>query len=79
MTLAERLGEWTDWDGAQYELGRALGLFEGRAFAETKGVFWTDNALGNGLHETLLVLVQAGVLDRREEPDEQFRWRATSE
>jgi hypothetical protein len=30
--------------------------------------FWTDNRLGNGLHTVLLDLVEAGVLERREEP-----------
>ena len=39
-----------------------------------KHVFWTDNQLGNGFHDALLALVNAGVLDRRAEPDEQFRW-----
>jgi hypothetical protein len=38
-------------------------------------VFWTDNPLGNGLHDALLALASAQVLERREEPDEQFRWR----
>ncbi|MGK5680637.1 hypothetical protein [Actinoplanes sp. URMC 104] len=75
MSLADRLAGWTDWDGAQFEVGRALGLFEGRTFPETKWVFWTDNPLGNSLHETLLGLVAAGVLERRGEPDEQFRRR----
>jgi hypothetical protein len=36
-------------------------------------VFWTDNPLGNGLHDALLALAGAQVLERREEPDEQFR------
>ncbi|MEU9233502.1 hypothetical protein [Streptomyces subrutilus] len=43
-------------------------------FRQVKSVFWTDNPLGNALHEVLLQLVAAGVLERREEPDEQFLW-----
>ena len=76
VSLAATLSDWTDWDFAAYHLGRALGLFEGQSFnTGAKGVFWTDNPLGNGLHDVLLALVSAEVLERREEPDEQFRWR----
>ncbi|MEV7122316.1 hypothetical protein [Kitasatospora griseola] len=76
MNLREGLDDWTDWDGAAFELGRALGLFaEPVTFTHVKWVFWTDNPLGNALHEMLLQLVAAGVLERRDEPDdEQFRW-----
>jgi hypothetical protein len=38
-------------------------------------VFWTEDKLGNALHEILLALVAAGVLKRPEESDEQFRFR----
>ena len=69
------MAEWEDWDGAAYLLGRALGIFENQAFLAVKGVFWTDNDLGNGLHDALLSLVRAGVLERRDELDEQFRWQ----
>jgi hypothetical protein len=49
--------------------------FQNQTFhIDTKHVFWTDNDLGNGLHDALLALVRAQVLDRREEADEQFRW-----
>lgn len=75
MSLAEDLAGWADWDGAAYQLGRAIGLFEGVTFGDAKHVFWTDNDLGNGLHEALVALVRAGVLERRDEPDEQFRWK----
>jgi hypothetical protein len=75
MSLAEDLGEWTDCDFAAYVLGRSLGLFQGQNFqTDAKHVFWTDNDLGNGLHDALLALARAGVLDHREEPDDQFRW-----
>jgi hypothetical protein len=74
VSLADDLNDWADWDGAAYALGRSLGLFHDTDFLRVKGVFWTGNKLGNGLHDALLALVDAGVLDRWEEPDEQFRW-----
>ena len=74
VSLADDLDGWTDWDAAAYALGRTLGLFLDAESLRVKHVFWTDNQLGNGLHDALLALVSAGVLDRREEHDEQFRW-----
>jgi hypothetical protein len=72
----EDLADWADWDVAAHLLGRSLGLFQGQDFrTDAKHVFWTDNPLGNGLHDALLALVRAEVLERRDEPDEQFRWR----
>lgn len=79
MDLSEGLAEWTDWDGAAYVAGRSLGIFaESETFIQVKWVFWTDNPLGNALHEVLLQLVAAGVLERRDEPDEQFLWSGNS-
>ncbi|NUR93246.1 MAG: hypothetical protein HOY71_55000 [Nonomuraea sp.] len=75
MDLSEGLAGWTDWDGAAFVVGRSLGIFaESVSFTQVKSVFWTDNPLGKALHEVLLQLVAAGVLERREEPDEQFLW-----
>ncbi|MET9607374.1 hypothetical protein ABZZ17_20240 [Streptomyces sp. NPDC006512] len=76
MDLSGGMAGWTDWDGAAFVVGRSLGIFdESVTFTQVKGVFWTDKPLGNALHEVLLQLVAAGVLERREEPeDEQFRW-----
>lgn len=74
MSLADDLHDWTDWDGAGYALGRSLGLFRGVDLLGVKHVFWSDNQLGNGLHDALLALVAAGILARRDVPDEQFRW-----
>lgn len=75
VDLSEELAEWTDWDGAAFVVGRSLGIFDASVtFTKVKAVFWTDNPLGNALHEVLLQLVAAGVLERREEPDEQFMW-----
>jgi hypothetical protein len=55
-------------------LGGRLAFSEPELHTDAKHFFWTDNDLGNGLHDALLALVRAGILDRREEPDEQFRW-----
>jgi hypothetical protein len=71
MSLRDRLAEWTDWDGAEFELGVCLGLFPPGTFLEHKGIFWASSLLGESLHETLLCLVRAGVLERE---DEKFRW-----
>jgi hypothetical protein len=73
MALCDELDDWTDWDFAAYRLGRVLGLFGDADFIRSKHIFGTNNRLGNGLHDALLALVTAGVLERREEPDEQFR------
>jgi hypothetical protein len=79
MTLAVDLADWTDWDVAAYHLGRTVGLFQDGDFDSThQHVFWSDADLGNGLHEALLGLTRAGVLERRDEADKQFRWVAPS-
>ncbi|MEV3993792.1 hypothetical protein AB0J57_33400 [Streptomyces sp. NPDC049837] len=74
MNLSKELAGWTDSDGAAYCVGRALGIFtEQEGFTSMKWVFWSDNAVGRALHETLLQLVAAGVLEHDENED-QFRW-----
>ncbi|MEU4804653.1 hypothetical protein [Actinosynnema sp. NPDC023587] len=79
MELREDLADWTDWDFAAYGLGLALGIFPPTGeFHRVKHLFWSDNALGVALHDVLMRLVDAGVLERRDEPDIQFRWRADS-
>ncbi|MCG5441134.1 hypothetical protein NIE79_000068 [Micromonospora sp. NIE79] len=78
MALADELAEWTDVDGAQYELGRAVGLFTDQMFLQVKWVFWSDNPLGQALWDMLHELVKAGVLEYRDEPDHQFRWKTAT-
>ncbi|GIF78619.1 hypothetical protein Asi02nite_81370 [Asanoa siamensis] len=78
MGLADALAEWTDVDGAQYELGRTVGLFADRTFFQVKWVFWSNNPLGQALCDMLHALVKAGVLDYRDEPDNQFRWKTAA-
>ncbi len=76
LGLPDALADWTDWDVAEYELARALGLLhEGVRFqVEAKHVFWSNNPIGTMLHETLQRLVEIDVLDHRAEPDDQYRW-----
>jgi hypothetical protein len=71
VTLAEDLSDWTDDDVACFKLGVNIGLFDEDTFQSRKGLFWTDNPVGNGLYKSLVALADAGVLDRR---DGQFRW-----
>ncbi|MGN9810170.1 hypothetical protein ACTMSW_12525 [Micromonospora sp. BQ11] len=78
MALADDLAEWTDVDGAQYVLGRSLGLFSDRSFQQVKWVFWSNDPLGQALWDMLHALVEAGVLEYRDEPDHQFRWRTAT-
>lgn len=75
------LKDWTDWDRAAFHLGAVFGLWEptepdtGKEnWNGLKWVFWTSNPLGEMLHEQLLALARAGVLEHRSEPDDQFRW-----
>jgi hypothetical protein len=78
VTLKEGLANWTDRDVAAYKVGVTLGIFEDVDFAtgwpRNRGVFLTNNVIGNGLHEVLRTLATSGVLERRrDQPDEQFR------
>jgi hypothetical protein len=78
--LKIRLATWKDWDSAAYELGVCLGLW-GDAGAPLwedpwhglKHIFWTANPLGEALHNMLLELVTAGVLEAQEDKL-SFRW-----
>ena len=77
ITLRETLRSWTDWDGAAYCLAVALGLIDpARAPLQTKAkhVFWSQHEVGGALHDMLEILVKLGVIERREEPDTQYRW-----
>ncbi len=77
--LREELSDWHDWDVVAFLLARCLGLMgPDVAFAtDAKHVFWTDNTIGNMLHNMLNELVAAGVLDGRDEPDYQYRWNSS--
>jgi hypothetical protein len=36
--------------------------------------FWTNNKVGNSLSQMLDLLVNIGILEKRDEPDFQYRW-----
>lgn len=78
--LKVRLSDWRDWDTAAYELGVCLGLwmdFGAPVYEDPwhglKHIFWTDNNLGNSLHEILINLVIAGVLESKDD-NSSFKW-----
>jgi len=74
--MCRALADWEDWDVAEFALGAAIGLWgpSHPLFLHDKWVFWSNNPLGNALHEVLLRLADVGVLEHRDEPDDQFRW-----
>ena len=76
-TLREALSKWTDADCAFFEVGVCLGLWPPgmESFRQKKGVFWSNNPLGNVLHQVIKILVERGTLERRDEPETQFRWK----
>lgn len=77
-SLPAALADWTDFDVAAFELGRALGIFtEADSFSRVKGVFWSNSPLGIALYETLRVLVAGGILEEKPDDDGIFRWSQT--
>jgi len=77
MTLKERLKDWTDWEGAEFQLGVLLGLWSDgeNAWLEegAKNTIWS--AGGDFLFEMLQQMVKAGVLEYRDQPDHEYRWK----
>jgi hypothetical protein len=74
-TFEELLGDWTDFDIAQYYLACSLGMMKyDESFGEfrkNKGVFRTRNELADFFNETLENLVKLNVLERN---DDGYRW-----
>ena len=74
-SLREALADWSDWDGAGYALGICLGLMPPEpGWGRAKHVFWSNHDIGNMLYAMLDQLVTASVLEKRDEPDIQYRW-----
>lgn len=74
MTLTAFLTDWTDIDVAAHELARCLGALPHRsAMADAKWVYWSNNPLGIELVALLDRLTVLGLLEKREEPDYQYR------
>lgn len=78
--LQNSLKDWTDIDIAAYHLGRSLGVFgEDVDFATgAKGTLWTENSISRSLYDILSDLKTLDVLEFREEPDFQYRWKQDS-
>lgn len=73
--LALALADWTDLDVAEHVLGVSIGLIPNDNFQQHKGIYWSDNPTGNALYVLLRHMVAMGILEYREEPDYQFRWK----
>ena len=77
-TLRVALADWTDVDASAYMLAQCLGIMPTQQpWIEVKWVFWSENPLGTMLYRTLERLSDLGVLEKREEPDLQYRWCST--
>ena len=70
------LENWQDVDIVQFRLGLAIGVFPPSAAfpTEIKPILWTNHPIGNMLYGMLETIVVGGVLQRRDEPDFQYRW-----
>jgi hypothetical protein len=76
--LRSSLADWTDFDGAEFEVARCLGIMDPAAsWSPTlhKYLFWSNNPVGNGLHEILECLVAMGAIKTNE--DCQYRWNSS--
>jgi len=75
QTLRVALADWADFDVSAHALAQCLGIMpSGLGMNEAKWVYWSDNPLGNMLYGTLERLSELGALEKREEPDLQYRW-----
>jgi hypothetical protein len=73
-SLREALADWTDIDDAEHFLALCLGIAEaGSTMRDYKAAYWSDNPTGNTLAHILDRLVGIGVLEKRTEPDFQYR------
>lgn len=77
-TLKERINDWTDWDVAAHSLGICLGLMpDNLGWGGSKHVFWSNHPVGELLYSMLDQMVERGILEKRDEPDMQYRWTPT--
>ena len=74
-TLRVALADWTDVVASAHTLTQCLGIMTSQLqMKEVKWVYWSENSLGMMLHGTLERLLELGVLEKREEPNLQYRW-----
>ena len=75
QTLRVALANWTDFDVSAHMLAQCLGIMPPHLqMRDVKWVYCSENPLGTMLHSTLERLSDLGVLEKREEPDLQYRW-----
>lgn len=80
VTLKERLQDWTDIDFAGYHVTVVLGLIdpEQAPFStRAKHVFWSVHPVGDLAVKLLDEMTALGILEKRDEPDFQYRWNKT--
>ena len=84
-SLQERLAGWTSWDLTLFHLGACLGFWPefgapGDATGQfdpwhgVKSVIWSANPLGDAMSNFIVALLEVGALERRDEPDIEYRW-----
>lgn len=73
MTFADALEDWTDIEVAAERLAMALGVLPEGSGLAAKWVYYSSNPLGDGLYSTLDALTALGFLEKRGEPDFQYR------
>lgn len=66
--LGACLGFWPEF-GAPSD---ATGPFD--PWHGVKGVIWSSNVLGDAVSDFIVALQQEGCLERRDEPDVEYRW-----
>jgi hypothetical protein len=77
-TLRVALADWIDFDASAHALAQCLGIMPlQQKMIEEKWVYWSENPLGTMLYDMLERLVELGALDKRAEPDLQYRWCPT--
>jgi len=77
-TLRVALADWTDFDASAHALAQCVGIMPShQEMKEAKWVYWSENPLGDMLYSTLEHLVELSVLEKRVEPDLQYRWCST--
>jgi hypothetical protein len=77
-TLRLALADWTDFDASAHALAQCLGIIPSQLqMREVKWIYWSENCLGAVLHSTLERLFELGALEKREQPDLQYRWCST--
>lgn len=77
VSLKEKLVIWTDWDLAMFEIAVNLGMVPPgeESWLKNKGLFWSAGPVDDMLSALLQKMVEAGYLEYREEPGQQYRWK----